>query len=72
MERVLERDELCPLGAADPAPVPARKLQARLDRFRAAVAEERPRQPGQVGEPLRELGLQGVMEQIRRVDQRAA
>ena len=51
-------------------PVAARELQARLDRFGAAVAEERARQPGQVRQPLGELALQRMVEQVRRVDQR--
>jgi hypothetical protein len=51
-------------------PETPRELQARLDRFRAAVAEKRARQARQGGEPRRELRLQRVVEQVRRVQQR--
>ena len=44
VERLLERDDLRARLAAR-VPVAARELQARFDRFGAAVAEERARQP---------------------------
>ena len=57
-------------GVALRAPEAARELQARFDRFRAAVAEERARQAGEIGQPRGELGLQRMVEQVRRVQQR--
>ena len=69
VERLLERDDLGARLAAR-VPVAARELQARLDRFGAAVAEERARQPRQARQPLGELALQRVKEQVRRVQQR--
>jgi hypothetical protein len=69
VERMLKRDDLGPLAARRP-PESARKLQARLHRLRAAVAEKRPRHPRQIGQPRGQLSLKRVMEQIRRVHQR--
>ena len=43
VKRLFERDELRP-GLAFGVPIAARELQARLDGFRAAVAEKRARQ----------------------------
>src|SRR4051812_18441362 len=69
VKRLFERDDL---GAclSDGEPVPARELQARLDRFRTAVAEKRPRQARERRELLGELSLQRVMEQVRGVQKR--
>ncbi len=49
-------------------PVAPRKLQARLDRLCAAVAEEGARQPRELRQPLGNLPLQRVKEQVRAVD----
>jgi hypothetical protein len=51
-------------------PEAAREFQARLDRFRAAVAEERARQPRELGQTRRQLRLQRMVEEVRRVQQR--
>ena len=39
-------------------PVAARELEAGLHRFRAAVAEERPRQTGEGGQPIGQCSLE--------------
>ena len=69
VERVLERDEFRARFAAG-VPVATGKLEAGFDRLGAAVAEKGARQPRQLRQPLRELPLQRVVEQVRRVDQR--
>ena len=69
VKRLLERDDLV-ARLAPGVPIAPRELQARLDRFGAAVAEERARQPGQVRQPFGQAALQRVIEQVRRVDQR--
>ena len=51
-------------------PVAARELQARLDRFRAAVAEERARQTGELRQPRGRLRLERVVVEVRGVQQR--
>jgi hypothetical protein len=68
VKAVLERDDAVARRALR-VPVAPRKLQRRLDRFRAAVAEERSRQAGERRQPRRQLPLQRVEEQIRRVQQ---
>ena len=70
VKRLAERDELGARLAAG-VPVAARELETGLDRFGAAVAEEGARQPGQVREPLGQLALERVIEEIRRVNERA-
>ena len=65
-----ERDELRARGVAVRVPVAARELQARLDRFGAAVAEERALEPGQRGQPRGQFALQRMKVQVRRVDER--
>ena len=49
---------------------PSRELQARLDGFGPAVAEERPLEAGEGRETCGQLALQRVEKQIRRVYQR--
>ena len=51
-------------------PVAARELQARLHRLGAAVAEERAVEARQRREPLGELALERVVEEVRAVQQR--
>ena len=51
-------------------PVAARELQARFDRLGAAVAEERALQSRQRRELRRQLALQRVVIEVRRVNQR--
>ena len=69
VERLLERDEFGARLAAR-VPVAARELEAGLDRFGAAVAEERARQARQLRQPLGQLALERMEEQVRRVEQR--
>src|SRR5206468_4442572 len=66
----LEREDLGTRFAAC-VPVTACELQARLDRFCAAVTEERTLQAREIREPLGERTLERVVEQIRRMQQRA-
>ena len=54
--------------AAFRKPIAPRKLQAGLDGLRAAVAEERARQSRELRQPLGDLALQRVKEQVRAVD----
>ena len=70
VERVRERDELRARRLAARVPEAARELQARFDRFGAAVAEERALEPGERGQPRRQLALQRMKVQVRRVRQR--
>src|SRR4249920_3065224 len=51
-------------------PVAPRELQACLDRFRSAVADESPRQTRQRSQALGDLPLQWMEEQIRGVNER--
>ena len=69
VERIFERDDFRPRFSKR-VPIPTRKLQTGLNRFGAAVAEEGARQPGEVREPFRELTLQRMKEQVRRMQQR--
>ena len=69
-EPALDRDEPGSLGRALRVPVAARELEARLDRFGAAVAEERAREARELRQPRRRLGLKRVVVQVRRVQQR--
>mgnify|MGYP003694479805 CR=1 FL=1 len=68
MERFVERDELA-RGAPLVCQYAAREFQARLDRLRPAVAEERARQSGQLRQALGQLSGERMEEQVRRVDE---
>ena len=57
-------------GSPRRVPVAPRELEAGFHRLGAAVAEKGARQPRQLRQPLRELPLQRVVEQVRGVDQR--
>jgi hypothetical protein len=69
-EGALDGDESRAAAHALGMPVAPRELQARFVGLGAAVAEERPRQPGERREPRRGLGLERVVIQVRRVQQR--
>ena len=69
VKRFLERDDFGARFAAR-VPVAARELQTGFDRFRAAVADEDPRQSGQRCQALADLPLERVEEQVRGVQQR--
>ena len=69
VERVRQRDEVRP-RRAEGVPVASRELEARLHRFGSAVAEERARETREIREPRCDLSLQGVVKQVRRVQQR--
>jgi hypothetical protein len=66
VKRLFEGDELR-ARLAFRVPVAPREFQARFDSFRAAVAEERPRQSRQRGKALGHHALKRMEKQIRRV-----
>ena len=69
VERVLERDEPRARRALR-VPVTPGELQARLDRFGPAVADERALEARQRRETRGQRRLQGVVKEVRRVHQR--
>src|SRR5262249_56902612 len=71
VERRVDRDDLVARLALR-VPIAARELQTGLDRLGAAVAEKRAREARQVCQPLGELPLQRMVEEVRRVDERLA
>ena len=68
MKRMLERHD--PRARrTQRVPVTARELERGFDCLGSTVAEERPRQSRKRRQPRRELPLQRVEEQVRRVEQ---
>src|SRR5687768_17689519 len=63
-------DEIHPVFRALGVPVASRELEAGLNRFGAAVAEKRARQPRQLRKARRRLRLERVVVEIGRVNQR--
>ena len=64
MKRAFERNDIGPSWLLARVPIPPGEFQAGFDRLGAAVAEEGALQTREPREPLRELALQRVVEEV--------